>query len=143
MKRIINFIFVLVISILFVIGCAEPETNNNTSNDGGEDVAPGTIEETPEDVQILIAAKEKLAPTADDAIFFYYRPDSDYTDWQIWLWAEGAEGAAIGFTNTLDVDGKKVAYVNFNNNSEVSSAISDILNSNAKVNVLSSYISSI
>ena len=108
MKRIINSIFVLVISMLFVIGCAEPETSNNSG--GGEKVAPGTIEPTPEDVKILIAAKEKLKPAADDAIFFYYRPDGDYTDWQIWLWAIGVDGAAITYTDILEVEGKRVAY---------------------------------
>ena len=108
MKRIINSIFVLVISMLFVIGCAEPETSNNSG--GGEKVAPGTIEPTPEDVKILIAAKEKLTPAADDAIFFYYRPDGDYTDWQIWLWAIGVDGAAITYTDILEVEGKRVAY---------------------------------
>ena len=108
MKRIINSIFVLVISMLFVIGCAEPETSNNSG--GGEKVAPGTIEPTPEDVKILIAAKEKLTPAPDDAIFFYYRPDGDYTDWQIWLWAIGVDGAAITYTDILEVEGKRVAY---------------------------------
>ena len=140
MKRIINLVFTLIVSMLFVFSCAEPETNNNNKNSSGnEKVAPGTIEETPEDVQILIAAKEKLTPTADDAIFFYYRPDSDYTDWQIWLWAEGAEGAAIGFTNTLDVDGKKVAYIDLKNatvldgNSENYSKTLETINKDGKV----------
>lgn len=149
MKRIINLIFTLIVSILFVIGCAEPETNNSNNNNsnnndnfdigvgsGNEKVPPGTIEETPEDVKIVISAKEKLAPTADDAMLFYYRPDGNYEYWNLWVWADGADGIAVHFADPIDVDGKKVAYVNFNNNSEVSSAISDILNSNGKVNFI-------
>ena len=148
MKRIINLIFTLIVSILFVIGCAEPETNNSNNNSnnndnfdigvgsGKEKVTPGTIEETPEDVQIVISAKETLAPAADDAILFYYRPDGNYEYWNLWVWADGADGIAVHFAEPIDVDGKKVAYVNFNNNSEVSSAISDILNSNGKVNFI-------
>lgn len=149
MKRIINLIFTLIVSILFVIGCAEPETNNSNNNNsnnndnfdigvgsGNEIVPPGTIEETPEDVKIVISAKEKLEPTADDAILFYYRPDGNYEYWNLWVWADGADGIAVHFAEPIDVDGKKVAYVNFNNNSEVSSAISDILNSNGKVNFI-------
>ena len=149
MKRIINLIFTLIVSILFVIGCAEPETNNSNNNNsnnndnfdigvgsGNEIVPPGTIEETPEDVKIVISAKEKLAQTADDAMLFYYRPDGNYEYWNLWVWADGADGIAVHFADPIDVDGKKVAYVNFNNNSEVSSAISDILNSNGKVNFI-------
>lgn len=142
MKRIINLIFTLVVSMLFVFSCADPTTDdndNNKSNSGGsngEKVAPGTIEPTPEEAKIVIAAREKLAPTDEDAVLFYYRPDGNYDDWDIWVWADGADGIAVHFAEPIDVDGKKVAYVNFNNNSEVSSAISDILNSNGKVNFI-------
>ncbi|MBR2317661.1 MAG: type I pullulanase [Spirochaetales bacterium] len=142
MKRIINLIFTLIVSMLFVFSCADPTTDdkdNNKSNSGGsneEKVAPGTIEPTPEEAKIVIAAREKLAPTDEDAVLFYYRPDGNYEYWNLWVWADGADGIAVHFADPIDVDGKKVAYVNFNNNSEVSSAISDILNSNGKVNFI-------
>lgn len=142
MKRIINLIFTLIVSMLFVFSCADPTTDDNDNNKGssggsnGEKVAPGTIEPTPEEAKIVIAAREKLAPTDEDAVLFYYRPDGNYDDWDIWVWADGADGIAVHFAEPIDVDGKKVAYVNFNNNSEVSSAISDILNSNGKVNFI-------
>lgn len=142
MKRIINLIFTLIVSMLFVFSCADPTTDdkdNNKSNSGGsneEKVAPGTIEPTPEEAKIVIAAREKLAPTDEDAVLFYYRPDGNYEYWNLWVWADGADGIAVHFADPIDVDEKKVAYVNFNNNSEVSSAISDILNSNGKVNFI-------
>ena len=137
MKRIINSIIVLIASILFLIGCSA-ETDNNTNNNnnnssGGEKVAPGTIEETPEEVKIVIAAKEKLGVT-DEAVLFYYRPDGNYDDWGVWLWADGI---SVDFTDTaIDVDGKKVACLNFKNNNQISSAIQDIVAENGKINFI-------
>ena len=104
--------------------------------EGNEKVVPGTIEPTPEEAKIVIAAREKLAPAADDAILFYYRPDGDYTDWDLFLWADGAYGVAVNFDGTVDVDGNKVAYIDFKNNAYVSADIKDILTENGKVNFI-------
>ena len=138
MKRIINSIIVLIASILFLIGCnAETDNKTNNNSGGGEKVAPGTVEETPEDVKIVIAAKEKLGVTDDSAVLFYYRPDGNYTDWDVWLWADGADGISVKFADApVDVDGKKVAYINFKGNSQISSAIHDIVAENGKVNFI-------
>ena len=142
MKRMINFILALTMSIFCLIGCAEPGTNDNNKNNsnsgsGNEKVAPGTIEPTPEDVQIVINAKEKLAPAADDAILFYYRPDGNYEGWDLWLWADGADGVAVNFEpEAIDVDGKKIAYINFKTNAGVSDQMKTILTENGKVNFI-------
>ena len=142
MKRMINFILALTMSIFCLIGCAEPGTNDNNKNNsnsgsGNEKVAPGTIEETPEDVQIVISAKERLAPAADDAILFYYRPDGNYEGWDLWLWADGADGVAVNFEpEAIDVDGKKIAYINFKTNAGVSDQMKTILTENGKVNFI-------
>ena len=140
MKRMINFILALTMSIFCLIGCAEPGTNdNNNSNSGSgnEKVAPGTIEPTPEDVQIVINAKEKLAPAADDAILFYYRPDGNYEGWDLWLWADGADGVAVNFEPTaIEVDGKSIAYINFKTNAGVSDQMKTILTENGQVNFI-------
>ena len=136
MKRMINFILALTMSIFCLIGCAEPGTNDNTPKPN-EKVAPGTIEETPEDVQIVISAKEKLLPAADDAILFYYRPDGNYEGWDLWLWADGADGVAVNFEpEAIDVDGKKIAYINFKTNAGVSDQMKTILTENGKVNFI-------
>ena len=145
MKRIINFIFTLIVSMLFIISCAEPGTNNtdNNKSENGknentiEKVTPGTIEETPEDVQIVISAKEKLAPEADDAILFYYRPNGDYEYWNLWLWADNEAGVSVNFEpEFIDVDGKKIAYIDFKTNPNVPSRILEIIGENGKINFL-------
>ena len=147
MKRIINLIFTLVVSMLFVFSCADPSTdsNNNNSSNGGsngenntiEKVAPGTIEETPEDVQIVINAKEKVAPEEDDAILFYYRPNGDYEYWNLWLWADNEAGVSVNFEpEFIDVDGKKIAYIDFKTNPNVPSRILEIIGENGKINFL-------
>ena len=147
MKRIINFVLTLIVSMLFLIGCAEPGTNdnskNNNNNSGGdsvsvnEKVTPGTIEETPEDVQIIINAKEKLAPAADDAILFYYRQDGNYEFWNLWLWADNESGVSVDFEpEFIDFDGKKIAYIDFKKNAKVPSRILEIIGEEGKINFL-------
>ena len=147
MKRIINFVLTLIVSMLFLIGCAEPGTNdnskNNNNNSGGdsvsvnEKVTPGTIEETPEDVQIVINAKEKLAPADDDAILFYYRPDGNYEFWNLWLWADNESGVSVDFEpEFIDIDGKKIAYIDFKKNAKVPSRILEIIGEEGKINFL-------
>ena len=140
MKRIINLIFTLVVSMLFVFSCADPSTDSNNSSSGGssgEEVTPGTIEETPEDVQIVINAKEKLSPAADDTILFYYRPDGEYEDWDLWLWGDTADGVTVNFEPTpIEIDGKKIAYINLTTNVAVSDDIKSILNKKGKINFI-------
>lgn len=155
MKRIINSIIALIVSILFLIGC-EPsssssskkdnsggsESNDEKDNSGGggsngEKVAPGTIEETPEAIKIVIAAKEKLGAN-DEAVLYYYRPDGNYTDWDLWLWADGAGGISVPFNDgTINLDdGSKIAYIRFKDNSAISSDIQDIVNKSGNINFI-------
>lgn len=140
MKQIINSIITLIAALFFLIGC---EAENNTSTQGGgsssgaEKVAPGTIEETPQEVKTVIAAKEKLGAADDEVVLYYYRPDGDYTDWDVWLWADGADGISVLFNDTpIDVDGKKVAYIKFKDNSNISSDLQSIIAEDGKINFI-------
>lgn len=141
MKRIINSIIALIVSILFLIGC-EPSSSSSSKKDNsggggsnGEKVAPGTIEETPEAIKIVIAAKENLGAN-DEAVLYYYRPDGNYTDWNVWLWVDAGEGAQGDFTNFIDVDGKKVAYLKFSANSPNNDVKNAAASDNGKINFI-------
>ncbi len=117
MKKIFLFCLSIVFGLL-MIGCPNSETKPEC------DVEPGTVEKIPADVAIMVSAKEKLVEegklTNDQIAFFYYRPDGNYTNFALWMWADGGDGnnnykafAAAGYT-TVDVDDKKVGYMKFN-----------------------------
>ncbi|MCH5149106.1 MAG: type I pullulanase [Spirochaetales bacterium] len=114
---------------------AAKKTTVGGGGSNGEKVAPGTIEETPEAIKIVIAAKEKLGAN-DEAVLYYYRPDGNYTDWNVWLWVDAGEGAQGDFTDFIDVDGKKVAYLKFSENSPNNDVKNAAESDNGKINFI-------
>ena len=112
MKRIINLVFTLIVSILLLVACdaatgsgnsnssnnnnqeqPKPDDNNSENNNENDNkpiqpeeqtsAEPGTIEESP--LIPLAKALEEINPKDDEIVMFYYRPDSVYSAWGVWM----------------------------------------------------------
>ncbi|MGN0241994.1 MAG: pullulanase-associated domain-containing protein, partial [Candidatus Weimeria sp.] len=46
-----------------------------------------------------------FAASATKVTFHYYRTDKDYSDWDVWFWADGVDGSASAFQKKLDKNG--------------------------------------
>ncbi len=65
---------------------------------------------------LLAGADIQTVKAADKSVtirLHYYRPDGDYTSWNVWSWPKGKDGAAYNFTEEAEHDGKtwKVATI--------------------------------
>ena len=45
---------------------------------------------------------DALAAGTTNVSFHYYRSDGDYSDWDVWFWADGVDGSASNFSKKLD-----------------------------------------
>ena len=149
MKRIINLVFTLIVSILLLVACdaatgsgnsnsnnnnnnqeqPKPDDNNSENNNENDNkpiqpeeqtsAEPGTIEESP--LIPLAKALEEINPKDDEIVMFYYRPDSAYSAWGVWMWETGGDGAkayddisAGGGFKTITAGDKVYGYLKFN-----------------------------
>ena len=148
MKRIINLVFALIVSILLLVACdaatgsgnsnsnnnnnqEQPKPDDNNSENNNENgnkpiqpeeqtsAEPGTIEESP--LIPLAKALEEINPKDDEIVMFYYRPDSAYSAWGVWMWETGGDGAqayddisAGGGFKTITAGDKVYGYLKFN-----------------------------
>ena len=48
---------------------------------------------------------DALAAGTTNVSFHYYRSDGDYSDWDVWFWADGVDGSASAFQKKLDKNG--------------------------------------
>jgi pullulanase len=51
---------------------------------------------------VSIDAKPSIAAANHKVTIHYQRPDNSYTPWNVWLWCDGADGAAYEFKKTDD-----------------------------------------
>ena len=129
MKRIINSVIALIVSILFLIACDGAGVNSSTKNNNNnqpEDnkpeqtsVEPGTIEESP--LIPLAKALEEINPKDDEIVMFYYRPDFAYNDWGVWMWETDGDGETAyndiskgGGFKSITAGDKVYGYLKFN-----------------------------
>ena len=111
MKRSFKIVAILLLLSL-IFGCSSTDSKKKVTI---TTVEPGYIEAGGKaELELIVAAKEKLNVTDDEFVVFYYRPDGDYDPWAIWLWApdEGDGAASWDYTQNFEVvDG--VAYQRF------------------------------
>jgi pullulanase len=88
---------------------AEPDLPPEVGEDADADAAldtdeePGTIEQLGiPDMAHLEAAHEAAAPTDDEIVIYYYRPDGNYEPWGVWLWAYPVGDGANHWEHTQD-----------------------------------------
>ncbi len=109
-----------------LVSCGQPSSNNNggddqQSTDDDKDKTPsGGIEDEDgeDDVPVTPVKKDHLfdvdlgtAPTFDKPAVYihYYREDNTYSNWNLWLWEDGANGKQFSF-NGQDAWGVIAAY---------------------------------
>ena len=81
---------------------------------------PGDIEQLPDIIFVLRQARQQINPKENEVVFFYMRDDGQYSDWAMWFWATGSDGAnnwdaisAHGF-DTVTIDDHVIGYMKFN-----------------------------
>ena len=100
---------ITVFSVIFV-GCAG-DAGDTSSESPAE--KPGTLGEI--SAPLLGAAEllEEIDPNNEKVIFFYYRPDGNYSDWGLWLWEDAGDGTDDGFNLTKGkFEGKNITVNN-------------------------------
>lgn len=132
MNKIINSIITLIAVTLFLIACdgagggdTTSKSPNNPSPDNPKQpeeqtsVVPGTIEESP--LIPLAKALEEINPKDDEIVMFYYRADSAYSNWGVWMWEPKGDGAKAyediskgGGFKTITAGSKVYGYLKFN-----------------------------
>lgn len=100
---------ITVFSVIFV-GCAGDAGDTNSEAPAKK---PGTLGEI--SAPLLGAAEllEEIDPNNEKVIFFYYRPDGNYSDWGLWLWEDAGNGTDDGFNLTKGkFEGKNITVNN-------------------------------
>lgn len=57
------------------------------------EVAPGTVDILPAPLLKSAELAKSIDASNNDVILFYYREDGNYSDWGLWLWPDGGDGA--------------------------------------------------
>ena len=91
MKKLLLFLMVFV-SLFTLASC-----NDKTATPTPTPTEPEKTE-TPE-------KKPEVNADSEGFVIHYVRPDSEYTDWNLWLWVEGGEGAAYNFGKEITESG--------------------------------------
>lgn len=97
MKLIRNVLTALAaVSLLLAAGCQTDSGSAAAPVAGLASGAPRTFENAaPAGLPAVIALNEKLAPSDDEIVIYYVRPDKNYAAWALWLWAiPGGDGGA-------------------------------------------------
>ena len=79
MKRLLLFLMVFV--SLFTLSSCNDKTPTSTPTP------------TNPETQAPTENKPEVVADSEGFVIHYVRPDSEYTDWNLWLWVEGGEGA--------------------------------------------------
>ena len=129
MKKIILFCLSACLLGMLMLGCPNTGTGEQTPTSTTTTISytaePGTLEQGSEYLSVMVAAKESMTILDDEVVFFYYRPDGKYSDWSLWMWPTGGDGAENwdiitnkGYSvKSVSYKGatKKVGYMKFNN----------------------------
>ncbi|AFG38380.1 pullulanase-associated domain-containing protein [Spirochaeta africana] len=84
----------VLLTALLLFGCA---------SFAGPEAEPGTIEMRQHpDMDKVLNAADQVEVADDEFAVFYYRPDEDYEDWAMWVWALGSGDGSDTFDNTQD-----------------------------------------
>ena len=83
MKKLLLFLMVFV--SLFTLSSCNGKTE------------PTPTPTEPEKTETKEESKPEVVTDSEGFVIHYVRPDSEYTDWNLWLWVEGGEGAAYNF----------------------------------------------
>lgn len=80
----------LILAALMFTGCA----SSSKSVSKEVSVEPGTIENAANpNLPAVLSLNEKLAPSDDEIVIYYVRPDKSYDEWSLWTWAvPGGDG---------------------------------------------------
>ncbi len=99
MKRILLFLMVFV--SLFTFTSCKDKTATPTP--------------TPDKPTVPTEEKPEVVTDSEGFVIHYVRPDSEYTDWNLWLWVEGGEGASYNFGTEVTESGVacKVTWTDF------------------------------
>ena len=91
MKKLLLFLMVFV-SLFTLSSCDETTSSTPT---------PTETEKT----ETKTEEKPEVVADSEGFVIHYVRPDSDYTDWKLWLWVEGGEGADYHFGSEVTESG--------------------------------------
>ena len=89
MKKLLLFLMVFV--SLFTLSSCNETTPTPTPTEPEKS-------ETPE-------KKPEVVADSEGFVIHYVRPDSEYAEWNLWLWVEGGEGAAYNFGKEVTESG--------------------------------------
>lgn len=66
---------------------------------------PGTFENMgPAGMEAVEAVRAEIAPTDEELVIYYVRPDANYEPWGVWLWAFGSGDGADNWPYTQDLE---------------------------------------
>ncbi|MBO5235861.1 MAG: alpha-amylase [Spirochaetaceae bacterium] len=95
----------LILAVALLFSCASGTSAG--SGDALMSADPGAYEDAaPAGLDKVIALNEKLAPSDDELVVYYVRPDKNYEPWALWVWAfgSGAGDASWDYTQEWQVE---------------------------------------
>ena len=117
MKKVGKLFLGLLLGVTFLIaGCSDGSSNNNAalmammssqSNTGtggnvsadGNSADEGYVGSFSTEILNAVSLAKTLDSANEKVILFYYRPDKSYSNWGLWLWPDGGDGAP-GYDDT-------------------------------------------
>lgn len=101
MKKLLKKYALLLAATAFIINFASCKSNDDDDDDKktpekeqvNSDVTPGTIGEFPASIKSGAELVKTLDSSNQNVILLYYRPDGQYSNWGLWLWPDGGDGA--------------------------------------------------
>ena len=133
MKKILLLLLAALCGLALCVSCA------NGSDDETKislDKTPGTIGEFPGSLKAASAASSVIQTSVSDVIFFYYRPDGNYSGWDLYVWVDGGSGDTAGSFTTVTQNGLKLGYVNLSAATTLPSGVSNVIKNKGIVNFI-------